>query len=260
MRKNLAIFFLFSKYAIKSTMQHRTGAVFFLCGKLLRFGLYFLFVSYLLGSTRTLAGFSMTETLVFFLTFNVVDTLAQLLFREVYRFRPLVVNGELDAILIKPYHPFLRILLGGVDILDLISIVLYIGLLLYYVAQLPAVTLAGIALYILLFINALVIATAFHIIVLAMGILTTEVDHAIMIYRDITRLGAFPIDMYGEPVRTFFTFVLPIGIMMSYPVKSLLGILGWQFALLGVAVGAILLLFSLTLWNIALKKYQSWGG
>jgi ABC-2 type transport system permease protein len=241
-------------------MQHKVGAMFFLSGKFLRFGLYFLFVSYLLSNTKTLAGFNMTETLIFFLTFNVIDTTAQLLFREVYRFRPLVVNGELDAILIKPYHPFMRILLGGVDILDLVSIVFYVGLLMHYVLQLPEVSFTGIILYIVLFINALIIATAFHIIVLAMGILTTEVDHAIMIYRDITRLGAFPIDIYGEPVRTFFTFVLPIGVMMSFPVKSLLGVLGWQFAAVGIAIGTILLLFSLFLWNQALKKYQSWGG
>lgn len=259
MKRSLKIFLLFSKYAFKSTTQQPLGGFFFLVGKLLRFGLYFAFVFFLLKNTRVLAGYNLTQTLIFFLTYNVVDTLSQLLYREVYRFRPLVINGELDAILVKPYHPFLRVLVGGMDLLDFVTVFLYGGLLMYFFSQIP-ITLAGIITYLLLVINALVIATAFHIIVLAMGIFTVEVDHAIMIYRDITRLGTFPVDIYREPLRSLFTFVLPIGIMMTFPVKSLFGLLSPTGILISFAVSGILLLFSLFLWNQALRKYQSWGG
>lgn len=260
MRRNLLIFLLFSRYALKTTLQHRVGAFFFLAGKLMRFGLYFLFVSYLLHNTKILAGYNITQTIIFFLVFNVIDTLAQLLFREVYRFRPLVVNGELDTILIKPYHPFLRILVGGVDLLDLVTVVLYVFLLGHFMTQLGSLNSSHFLLFLLLIINSLIIATAFHIIVLAMGILTTEVDHAIMIYRDMTRLGSLPIDIYQEPLRSAFTFILPIGIMMTFPVKSLLGILSTQFIIVSFVASAILMTIALYLWDKALKKYQSWGG
>ncbi len=115
-------------------------------------------------------------------------------------------------------------------------------------------------LFILLLLNGMVIATAFHIIVLALGILTTEVDHTIMIYRDLSRVGMFPVDIYHEPIRTFFTFVLPIGIMMTFPVKSLFGLLTMQFMIISVVVGASLMVFALLLWRSAIRKYQSWGG
>src|SRR5690349_18500737 len=108
--RNLRIFWLFSTFSLKTTLQTPIGAIFFFLGKLLRFAMYFFFVSYLLSHSKLLAGYNLNQTLVFFLTFNVIDTFAQLLFREVYRFRPLVVNGELDAILLKPYHPFMRVL------------------------------------------------------------------------------------------------------------------------------------------------------
>ena len=32
----------------------------------------------------------------FYLSFSLVDTIAQLFFREVYRFRPLIVSGDFD--------------------------------------------------------------------------------------------------------------------------------------------------------------------
>jgi len=40
---------------------------------------------------------------------------AQLLFRDVYRFRPKVVSGDFDLILVKPINPLFRVLLGGAD-------------------------------------------------------------------------------------------------------------------------------------------------
>lgn len=260
MIRNFRIFLYFSKFALKTTFQQPVGSVFFLLGKFMRFGTYFLFVFYLLSNTKILAGYNMTQTLIFFLTFNIVDTLSQLLFREVYRFRPLVVNGELDAILIKPYHPFMRVLIGGVDVLDFISVIIYLGMLVFFVSQLHSLTALSIFIYLLLIINALIITTAFHIIVLALGIFTTEVDHTILIYRDLTRLGAFPIDIYAEPVKSLLTFVIPIGIMFSFPVKSLMGILSWNFIAISFAFSSILFMFSMYLWNNALKKYQSWGG
>lgn len=245
---------------MKITFQYPAGSISFLIGKLLRFGTYFLFVFYLLANTKLLVGYSMTQTLIFFLTFNIIDTLSQLLFRQVYRFRPMVVSGELDTVLVKPHHPFVRILLGGIDFLDLLTVVFYIGLLFFLALQLQALSLINIFLYLLLMLNGLIIATAFHIMVLALGILTTEVDHTIMIYRDLNRLGVFPIDIYSEPIKSIFTFVIPIGIMVTFPAKSLFGILSLNLIFISFAISFGLFVFSMVMWNNALKKYQSWGG
>ena len=95
--------------------------------------------------------------------------------------------------------------------------------------------------------------------VLALGVLTTEVDHTIMIYRDLSKLAVVPVDIYREPIRSLVTFVLPIGIMMTYPVKGLLNMLNWNLIIVSLVLGLASLLFSLWLWGRALKKYQSWG-
>ena len=44
----------------------------------------------------------------FYLCFNVVDTIGQMLFREVYRFRPLIISGGFDMVLVKPLSPWLE--------------------------------------------------------------------------------------------------------------------------------------------------------
>ncbi len=260
MRKNWNIFWLFALYSLKVTFRHPAGVVLFMLGKIIRFGMFFLFVLVLVYSTKVLVGYTPEQTIIFYLTYNIIDSIAQLMFREVYRFRQLVISGEFDTVLVKPYHPFLKILVGGVDVLDALISVLYIGLAIFFIMNLPEFSAIHLLLYIALIINALIIATSFHIGVLAMGILTTEVDHAIMIYRDMTRLGTFPIDIYKQPIRFIFTFVIPIGIMISIPVKSLLNLLSVEVYVISFVFSIASLVLSLKLWNYALRKYQSWGG
>ncbi len=258
--KNFKIFWLFAKYSVKTTLQSPLGILLFSVGKLIRFSMFFSFVYYLVSRTNLLAGYTLNQTIIFYLTYNIIDSLAQLLFREVYRFRPLVVSGELDSILLKPYHPFMRILIGGVDILDVGISIIYIGITGYFIAQLPGITLYSVVLYIALVTNALIIATGFHIAILALGILSTEVDHTIMIYRDFTKMGSFPIDIYKQPIQFIFTFVIPIGIMLTIPVKGLLGVLTTQLYLISFIMAAAILGSSLLFWQYALRRYQSWGG
>ena len=54
---------------------------------------------------KSLGGYNPLQMLVFYLCFNIVDTIGQLLFREVYRFRSLIVTGGLDMVLVKPLNP-----------------------------------------------------------------------------------------------------------------------------------------------------------
>lgn len=257
LRRSLKIFVLFSKFSLKTTFQARAGVIFFMIGKILRFLLYLSLIFIVLGKTKIIKGYGLNQAVVFYLTFNIVDTAGQILFREVYRFRQLVVSGNLDLVLTKPYHPFLKILVGGVDFLDLVLLIPYIGLAVWFA---HITNLFSLTLYFLLILNALIITTAFHIIVLGLGILTTSVDHTMMIYRDITTLGRFPIDIYREPIKGIFTFIIPIGIMMSFPPKALFNLLSPLYIAYAFMLSFAIFWFSLWFWNYAIKKYQSAGG
>lgn len=260
MKRSLSIFWFYSIASFKIIAQQRTAIFIFTFGKIVRFALFGFFIYHLLHNSRLLAGYTLVETMIFFLTYNFIDSMTQFIFRQVYRFRPLVITGELDLILVKPFHPFLRILIGGVDILDVFPSVLIFGLLSYFIFQLDTITSIDVFIYILLLVNGFILGASFHILVLTLGILTTGVDHTIMIYRDISRMTALPIDIYREPLRTILTFVIPIGLMMSIPVKGLLNILSLPFILLCFGFSFFVLFLSLKSWNYALQKYQSAGG
>ena len=226
-------------------------------GKILRFILFCAFLLLLFSKTKVLAGYNLNQVLLFYFTFSFIDSATQMLFREVYRFRQYIITGNFDMILLKPVNALFRSLFGWTDILDFITLGPFIILIIVVLTKIPGVTLVSIVSYFLLVINSLIIATSFHICVLSLAVITTEIDHAVMIYRDVIGMGKVPIDIYQEPVRSLITFVIPVGIMMSFPVKSLLGLLSFQFIIASLSFGLILLFISTMFWNFALKKYTS---
>ena len=239
-----------------SMLVQRFGAVVLIIGKLLRFGFFLGFIYFLLKGSNTLAGYDLNQTIFFFLTFNLVEIISQFLFREVYRFRPLVVSGSFDLVLSKPISALFRSLMGGADILDLLSIpFLLVGL--FYIGRLLNPTVMQVTFFSLLILNGLLIAAAFHIAVLALGIVTMEIDHTIMIYRDLTNLGRFPVDIYREPLRGIITFLVPVGIMITLPAKAIMGLVNPLGVLGSFVFGIISIIASVKLWNHALTKYSS---
>jgi len=250
------LWLLMSKNAFMVYILDRFSLLIFLFGKIIRFIMFFLFLYFLVRGTDSLAGYSINQTLFFFLTFNLVDIISQFLFREVYRFRSLIVSGGFDLVLTKPMSALFRSLLGGADLIDLVTIPpLLIAL--FYVGSLLDPTLINIGFFIILVLNGLLIATAFHIAVLALGIITLEIDHTIMIYRDLTSLGRLPVDIYKEPIRSALTFLIPIGIMITLPAKTFFGMVNYQGVLLSFFAAALLMFGSLKFWYFALKRYSS---
>jgi len=245
-----------SKNAFSMMLTHRAALYIFLFGKILRFGFFIAFLYFMLKGTQTLAGYTSNQVVFFFLSFNLVDVLAQFLFREVYRFRPLVVSGDLDLVLAKPLSALFRVLMGGADIIDLITIPPLIFAIYYVAGSLGPTFFQGL-LYIVLILNGLLIATAFHIAVLSLGIITLEIDHTIMIYRDITNLGRFPVDIYRQPLRGVLTYLIPVGIMMTLPAKALMGLVSPLGVGISLGLAAAGIFLSLRFWNLALRQYTS---
>lgn len=257
MNRYIRAWWLLSTNSFQTALENRWAAAILILGKVIRFAFFFFMLLIVLQKTRALQGYNTGQIIFFFLTFNLIDIAAQFLYREVYRFRPLIVSGDFDLVLAKPIHPLLRVLLGGADPLDLVTLVPLALLIIYFGQSLGPLTPMQIASYLFLIINALLIATAFHIAVLAFGIVTTSVDHTIMIYRDLTNMGRIPIDFYNQFIRALLTFVIPVGVMMTVPAKALMGLLAPEIALFSFGVGILSLYLALAFWNWSLSRYSS---
>src|SRR3990167_5001917 len=250
------VWWMMSKNAFIQVLINKFCASILLTGKIFRFVFFMTFLIFLLKGTQNLAGYNLNQTIFFFLTFNLVDILAQFLYREVYRFRPLIVSGGFDLVLTKPISPLFRSLMGGADILDFFTIPPLIFAVIVIGRTLDP-SLAATSYYVLLVVNGLIIATAFHIVVISLGIITLEIDHTIMIYRDLTNLGRLPIDIYKEPLKGILTYLIPVGIMITLPAKALMGLVSASGVIVSFAIGIVALFVAKRFWGFALKKYNS---
>ncbi len=248
-------------YALAETFINRWTNMLFFLGKAIRFGMLLFFLLILQHSLNGFAGYTTSQVIVFFLTYQFTDTLAQVFFRGVYEFSWQVRQGELDFYLSKPLHPLFRILTGRPDVIDACFITPTTIISIWLVAQLHlTITFSSLITYLFLLLNSFLLATALHIFVICLGILTTEVDHTIMLYRDLNTLTRFPVDIYREPMRTILFFLVPVGLMNTIPAQVLLNLPPTYTVLLSCIVGVLFFILSLLTWKISIKKYTSAGG
>jgi ABC-2 type transport system permease protein len=254
MKKYFKIWLITSALSVQTALENRFAAVFFLTGKFIRFFLFLYFLQVLDQNIRQVSGFTYEQLVIFYLIFNLFDLIGQLFFRGIYWFRDQVISGEFDFRLIKPISPLFQVLTRQTDVLDLPLLVVT----LYYLSQSDFhLNLVQIILVFILSLAALLVLTAVHVAVAALGVLTTEVDHTIMVFRDLSSMARFPLDIYADTIRSLLTFVIPIAIAFTFPAQALLGLVSPLTALgmLGVAIG--FLYGGILFWRFALLRYSS---
>ncbi len=252
--KYLSVWLTTSKLTIQQALENRMGALLFLIGKLIRFFMFLGFMLLLTERVGSIGGFDQREMIVFFLVFNIFDIAGQTFFRGIYWFREQVVSGEFDFRLVKPMNALFQALTRQTEVLDLPVLLIVIIFLVYYT---HGISILNVIMFGLLMLVAMVVITAIHIMVASLGVVTTEVDHTIMIYRDLSSMARFPVDIYAPNLRTLLTFVIPIALAFTVPAKALLGMLNWNHVFLVLVSSIGFLLFSLWIWNLAVKSYSS---
>ena len=235
----------------------------YLLGKLVRIGFFLFFLFSIFKHTDALTGYTLPEVALFFLTFNIVDILAQLFFRGIYGVRSLIREGDFDYFLIQPTNVLFRVAFQTVDFLDVVTILPVFAITFYIFRQIgrqPGQShwhSIHIVLYAILTLNGLLIAFAIHIAVAALAVLTQELENTIWIYRDLMTLGRFPVDIYDAPMRGILTFIVPVAVMVSFPAKAYLGKLDPIWLAHAFLMATTSLALALYFWRFATRRYTS---
>jgi ABC-2 type transport system permease protein len=239
-------------------LESRLNSTFLLSGKLIRFTLFLVFIIALLSKTKEIAGFSLYQTLLFFMTFNLIDITSQFLLRGTYSIWALLNLGRLDLFLTQPINALFRIFSDLLDVLDLFTLIPVFIILALIMSRLDfQIGITSLLLYLVLCVNALIIATAIHVFILSISILTQEISSQIWVYRDLMAMARFPTDIYSKPLQLVMTFIVPIAVMVTFPAKALLGILTGSWILAGFVISAVVFYLSIKFWHFALRNYSS---
>jgi ABC-2 type transport system permease protein len=244
--------------ALQQAFINRWSNLLFLIGKVIRLAVSLGFLFLLKNQHVSVAGYTTDQVIVFFLTYQLVDLLSQVIYRGVYIFGQLIHTGNFDFLLTKPISPLFRALTGLPDINDTIFLIPTLGIS-YYLLTTLSLTLqpTDIIWYLVLLINSMLISTSMHILVISLGVITTQIDSIVWTYRDLARLGQMPITMYLQPLRWILFFVFPVGFMITVPAEVLLGVKPSYSILITTLVGVSSFWISWRVWHWSLKKYSS---
>lgn len=256
MKKYLKIWWQLTHVSLAINLATSFSSFLLLVGKVLRFAFFFVFLFGITRASGGIAGYTSQQATIFYLVFNLIDITTQLFLRGVYFFRQQVVNGNFDYYLIKPISPLFRALAGNTDMLDLLTLIPLIGYTAWLLSRMD-LGIANIAGFGLMFIIGFILALAFHILIVALGVATTEVDNSVMFYRDLTAMGRIPVDIYAAPIREILTFILPVAIIVTFPAKALLGLLSVSWIIFSLFFVACFLSLALRFWKYALSQYSS---
>lgn len=257
-RKHYRVWRHQSLCAFQAYLTNRIDSVSYFVGKAIRFGFFLLLIYSFFNFTDELAGYGKYEVIFFFLSFNLVDISTQAFLRGVYNFKRDIRLGSFDFVIAKPINPLFTVLTRLTDILDLASLVPLVLFMVYVFLKMDvAWGLWGMVYYLFFFVLGFSIVIAIHILVACINLWTSEGDNAIWLYREFMTIGRFPPEIFSATMQTIFTFVLPVIVIVAFPVKALLGLLSLKTALFVVIYTIIFFVLSLKFWYISLRKYSS---
>ncbi len=239
--------------------EHRLDFWTYLIGKIVRMAFFFVFIFSIFRVAPAFAGYSLATGTLIFVTYNLIDILSQaFFFRGFYHLQDLVRRGTLDRALTYPISPLFYNAFRMPDPMDFISLVPVLLLLGWALTQFSQLlTPLAIVLYILLLANGLLIAFALCTILAALTFFAQEMEGVWWFYRFAVQVGRYPVEVFRSPFQFIFTWIIPLGVMITFPSRALLGILSWQFVIGAFACSAFLFYSALSFWQFALRRYSS---
>jgi ABC-2 type transport system permease protein len=211
------------------------------------------------GRRETVAGWSFEEALVVVGWFTLVKGLLEgavnpSLTTVVEHIR----KGTLDFVLLKPADAQFLVSTARFEpsrVADVVGGLVIFAIAFHRMGRVPgpgdvaaAVALLAFAAAILYSLWILVISAAFFVV---------KIDNLSFLFVSIYDAARWPADVFTGGLRLFFTFVVPIAVLTTFPAEALLGRLG-PVRILGIALGAaVFALLSRIVWQRSIARYTS---
>lgn len=266
MRDFLSTYWLYIKTFFKSRAEYRVG---FICGLFANFYCYFItFATYwvLVSGIGGIAGWGFEDLSVLYglslLTYAISGTL---IWYTVYHMSQAITNGNFDMYLTRPCGVLQQMIFqrfGDTFLGQIIVTVIFLGVAFYNKSE--VLTWYKSIYLILAIIGGVFIQAASMILIgsLSFWMLRSN-EFGQIVYYEIRNMTQYPICIFPKGIQFVLTFIFPWAFINYYPSLILLNKVETMFELvLGVIsplVGVLMLVISLKVFQIGLKKYSSAG-
>ena len=170
-------------------------------------------------------------------------------------------NGEFDRILVRPRNTILQVLGANISFERVGRSITAIGLFIYLLISKPQLLRIDLLITMLLMvICTFILYSALFILKAGITFFTTQSLEIMNIFTDGARdLTQYPLDIYQEWVKKFFTFVIPLALVNYYPLLYIIGRSTNKLYIISPLLSILFVIPCYIVWKIGLKKYRSTG-
>lgn len=202
-------------------------------------------------------GWRWEEALIIVGLFNLLEGVTRsLLTPNLSRIVHHVQTGTLDFVLLKPVSSQFWLSFRNLSPWGLSDVAVGLGVILYAATRLglPARSiLAGV----LPVACSVVTLYSLWFILATTTIWFVKTYNITEVLRGLLEAGMYPISAFPPGYRMFFTFVIPVAFLTTFPAQVVLGRSGLPLLAASAAVALGLLAFSIAFWRFALRYYTS---
>jgi ABC-2 type transport system permease protein len=265
----LGVFLTFARNSLVRDMTFRANfiieSVSSLSWMAMNLGYYLLIFQFTTSIGRN-TGWGKYEFFVFLATTLFINSIVQAFFMpNCEEFSELIRTGGLDFALLKPIDTQFLVSLQKIDWSSLSNLLFAAGLLSYSLAHLPAwPTPVQFVLYPLYLACGVAILYSLMITLAATSVWLGRNQTLYDFWFYITNFSRYPMEIYrgtvGGPLRWFFTFIIPVLIVINVPAQLMakpLAAQSWPLALFGLFAAGGSLCVSRQVFRRAMISYRS---
>ena len=255
---------LYAQYVslnVRSAMQHKASFFLQIVGQLLTSMTTFLGIAFMFMRFDQVAGYTYSEVLVCFSIVLLQFSLAEMFARGFDAFSSLVRKGEFDRVLVRPRSTILQVL-GARFELTRLGRLMQAAIVFAYGMTASAIEWTAFRVLTLtsMLLGGMLLFAGLYLVYAAFCFFTLEGLEFMNVFTDGGReYGKYPIDVYGDKMKKFTTFVVPYALVQYYPLQLLIGRSDcWYYAL--YPLGTVFFLAACyAFWRFGVRRYTSSG-
>jgi ABC-2 type transport system permease protein len=259
----MKLYFKYVSILLRSQMEYRSSFILLSIGQF--FVPFLIFVSILLFFQRfpNVGGWSLYEVALCYAVIHISFSVSECFARGFDSFSSTVVNGDFDRILVRPRSTVVQVLGSKFEFTRAGRLAQSIIVLIFALTNInvdwdvyKVITL------LLMITSGIFIFIGIYMLGASLCFWTIEGIEVINIFTDGGReISQYPLSIYKEWIRKFFTFVIPFGTVNYLPLMFILGREGannisYKYIPL---FGILFIIPCLLVWSFGVRHYKSTG-
>jgi ABC-2 type transport system permease protein len=259
----MKLYFKYVSILLKSQMEYRTSFILLSIGQFFVPFLTFLSIFMLFQRFPNIGGWSLYEVALCYSIIHISFSLSECFARGFDSFSSTVINGNFDRILVRPRTTVLQVLGSKFEFTRIGRLAQSIIVLIFAITNInvnwniyKSITL------LLMILSGIFIFVGIYMLGASLCFWTIEGLEVINIFTDGGReMSQYPLSIYKEWVRKFFTFIIPFGTVNYLPLMFILEKEGATniFNMFIPLFGIIFVIPCVLVWNFGVKHYKSTG-